>query len=204
MFPFPLLACWGCAQQPLGLPPPATSLWRAGQLWSTTGVLQMGTHVLARMPAMALGSGQSVRNGPHPHAIGSFSPHPRGRPGSSLPTTTRQSCQACGHRGGSELAVVGGNSQIQDGAGGARPRQCPYPELSSPRFQVDVCVRESCQGDLLVFSLLSSHLSGTRSCVSCRVPPSCTGSGLGRTRGGRRERGRNKGVGGRPWKDKED
>lgn len=139
-----------------------------------------------------------------PHAIGSFSPHPRGRPGSSLPTTTRQSCQACGHRGGSELAVVGGNSQIQDGAGGARPRQCPYPELSSPRFQVDVCVRESCQGDLLVFSLLSSHLSGTRSCVSCRVPPSCTGSGLGRTRGGRRERGRNKGVGGRPWKDKED
>lgn len=65
-------------------------------------MLQMGARVLARVPALALGSGESGRNSPLDAIIGSFSQHHRGRPGSSLPATSGRGCQASRH----ELAVA--------------------------------------------------------------------------------------------------
>lgn len=183
MFPFPILACLCSATS--GLPPPATSLWPAGPLSGTTRVLLMGAHVLARMPAMALRSGESGRNGPPMQSSAHSLCIPEAGLAPQCPPPPGTAASLAGTGGGSDLAVVRGCSPIQDG--GAVRGSAHTPELSSPRFQAGVCIRESCQGDLLVFSLLSSHLSGTGSCMSCPTP--CTGSGPGRERRGRRERG---------------
>lgn len=170
-------ACQSHAQPPPGLPPLATSPWHAGLLLNTTCVLQMGAHVLARMPAMALGSEESGRNSPPDAIIGSFSQHHGGRAGSSLPPTTGHSCQPQprGHRGGSELVVVPltqGGTYAQDG--GPVRGSAHTPALGSQMFgDVCVCVYVCAQVRVAKetfsssptpssLSLLSGHLSISR------------------------------------------
>lgn len=84
-----------------------------------------GAHVLARMPAVAPGSGGSGRSSLPIAIIGSFSRHHRGRPGSSPPATGRPSCRPRGHGGGSELAVAERGSYPPDR--GACPRRGSHP-----------------------------------------------------------------------------
>lgn len=96
------------AQQTPGLPPLAISSWHTGLCLSTARVLQMGYMCWTAMPTVAPGCGESGRTKPHsPDAIISlFSCCHPGMLDSLMPTTTRHSCQLCGHRGCGELVVM--------------------------------------------------------------------------------------------------